>query len=112
MHATMRKAAAGTIHTREVPRLNSPLDDCSREMRARLATPDRSAKMSSAEIAAEETTRTQPRSVTDIRKLPNADVDGGLLIYWRRICGANWSICRHVSDNKDFGRRRMDSRSR
>src|SRR4029078_5778547 len=64
MPATRRKAGAATINGRAAPRWSRPkrqIEDRSR------------GKTSSADIAIEETTKSQPRSVKDICKLRNSD---------------------------------------
>src|SRR4029078_9619869 len=64
MPAPRRKAAAAAINGRAAPRWSRPkrqIEDRSR------------GKTSSADIAIEETTKSQPRSVKDICKLRNSD---------------------------------------
>jgi hypothetical protein len=117
MPAMRRKTAAGAINVPEVPRrswLNHELDDRSRERSAGLAAStsaslsfqsflkplDGSGTKSNADIAIDETIRSQPISVKDIC---NPSSGSGVMQNldctppWQRISGSHWSIGRRVS---------------
>src|SRR5688572_22586917 len=76
MPATSRKTAADTVNVPAGPRRRWPnpqLGDRSRERRAARVASDSNGTTSSAAIANEAATRSQPGSVKDIRKLRNSD---------------------------------------